>query len=130
MSIPPPTPCTTREKTSNGSVGDAAHIADPSVNSESVATNDLLRPKRSANQLLPICETPTAARYTVMTHSTPSIVWYSRWREGSARFTIVVSSTTMNVPTRHTPIATQRYETRPTDPSPLGTGDTCMAQAN
>ena len=33
-----------------------------------------------------------------------------------------MSRTTMNVPTRHTPIATQRYETRPTDPSPLGAG--------
>ena len=62
MSVPPPTPWMTRAPTRSGSVGAAAHKADPIVNTASARTNERLRPNVSASQLLTICATPTAAR--------------------------------------------------------------------
>ena len=106
---PPPTPWRTRATTSSGRVGAIAHSIDANVNSTSAVMNARRRPKRSPTQPLVNWVTPTAMRYAVTTHSTPCNVPKSRWSEASARFTIVVSSTTMNTPNRTTPIATQRY---------------------
>ena len=96
-SIAAPRPCATRPATRIPGELASPLIADAAVNSPTPAKNRRLRPNRSPARPPSSMEPPNASVYAVMTHCRSALAKpRSVWIAGSATFTIVASSTTMN----------------------------------
>ena len=96
-----PAPCTKREATSSTGSWARPPARDAAEKATSPAMNMRRRPNRSAARPPRISRPPNAIAYPVTIHCTdepakPS----SRWIDGSATFTMLKSSTTMNAAVR------------------------------
>ncbi len=101
--IAPPIPWPARASTRNSELGDSAHSSEVRLNSPSPIMNRSLRPYRSASEPIVSSTEASVSAYASITH------WMSEklaCREvaifGSATFTIVMSSSSMNVATQTT----------------------------
>ena len=100
VSMAAPTPCPARAAISAPATGASPLAREAAVNSASPARNIRRRPNRSAARPPASVSIPVVSRYVVTTHSRSEGSNRSvRPIDGSAMFTTVMSSTTMNCAT-------------------------------
>ena len=118
--IAPPIPCPARAATRNSGPVASAHSSDPAVNTASPIVNSSRRPNMSASEPAVSSSAASDSAYASTTHcSCAKLACNSSWMLGSATFTIVMSTSSMNVP-RQTASKVQYF--RSTALSLLGTG--------
>ncbi len=94
-----PTPCVARNATSMPALLDSAQPADAAVKIARPATNSRRRPKRSPSLPPSRMSAANGTTYALTVQASVSgLTWSSRWIDGSATFTIVLSSMIMNRP--------------------------------
>ncbi len=96
--IAPPMPCTARAPIRKLALGASAHASEAAENSSRPARNERLRPSRSASDPAVSTTVASASEYTSITHCR-SVKLAPRLCSsfGSAVFTTVMSSSSMNV---------------------------------
>ncbi len=97
--IAPPTPCNARASERKTMPVAPPHNADPSVKTTIPMANMRRRPRRSAVEPAVSRKAASVNAYASMTHCrSDSDPEKARWMSGSATFTIVMSSSSMNTP--------------------------------
>src|SRR5262249_17745149 len=97
LSIEPPTACSTRNATTSSTFGARLHSSEADENTASPVTNVRLRPNRSAVEPDSNSRLASTTVYASTVHCSPEIpACNSRPTDGSATFTTVTSSPTMN----------------------------------
>jgi len=93
----PPTPCTARQATSHASLWASAMSPLATAKTTTPTRNIRTRPNRSPRRPAVTSRTANASVYALTVHSRPdSVVCRSRWIDGSATLTTVLSSIAMN----------------------------------
>src|SRR3954471_1899471 len=104
-----PTPCRKRAPISAPWLGASPHRIDAAVKNTTPARNTRLRPNRSPSRPASRRKTPNVTRKAFTTQVRSACVkCRSAWIEGSATFTIVVSSTIISCARQTTTSASQR----------------------
>ena len=105
----PPMPWMNRAAISIGCVNESPHSIDAAVKSRRPARKTRLRPTRSPTRPASKSSPPNAIRYALMTHARPDCEKpRSFWIDGSATFTIVMSTTINRNPVHRTSSESQR----------------------
>lgn len=105
----PPKPCTARAAISSVCEGATPHASDASVNTTRPARNMRRWPYRSPSRPPSSRQPPNVKRYALTTQtSAVPVKWRSAPIDGSATFTIVLSSTIISTPRHRTISAYQR----------------------
>ena len=97
--IAPPIPCPARASTRKTGPFASAQSSDPAVKIARPIANSSLRPKMSASEPAVSSSAASDRAYASTTHcSWAKLACRSSWMLGSATFTIVTSTSSMNVP--------------------------------
>src|SRR6266581_263990 len=105
----PPVPCANRAAMSISWFTANPQTSEAAVNTASPVRNTSRRPARSPSRPASSSSPANAIRYALTTHASPA--WEKRrpaWMDGSATFTIVMSSTIISIPVHSTTRAIQR----------------------
>ncbi len=115
----PPIPCRNRAPTSISRFAASPHSSDAAVKVARPARKTFLRPARSPSRPASNNSPAKAIRWALTTQARPACEKpRSAWMDGSATFTMVMSSTIISIPVHSTTRAIQRLRSR-TGPSPF-----------
>ena len=119
-STAPPTPCSARNNSSASAVLASAHASDPPVNMTRPTRNSRRRPSRSPRVAAGSNSTASTRAYAALTHCRSGrLARRSRWIDGRATLTTVISSNNMNA-AAHTSTRVHRCRDDVSAPSAIG----------